>query len=206
MVSIETSPPLSFPPYQAAAIFPLPSSTTDTAPAASAPLDQVPTPDHSSPINTHTPSRQTLNSPAAPSASGFTDPDPAARLNDVVSETWCMISPSPIPDPYLPTPHLAPVLRSGYLFKRAGPDDEDGLIPLGINLISMDLSRNEPGTTQVQAKLLRDVLGMYGDLACLARLRGTEEWKSGVLPWHVAVARKARRAVSGCMKWGPRRR
>ncbi|KAL9024501.1 MAG: hypothetical protein Q9196_006471, partial [Gyalolechia fulgens] len=206
LLSIDASPPLSLPPYQAAATFPLQSSSLDTSPAASTPFDPAPTPDHSSPINTHTPNRHTLNSPSAPSASGSTDPDPAARLVDVVSETWCMISPSPIPDPYLPTPDLAPILRSGYLLKRAGTDDEDGLIPLGVNLVCTDLSRHEPGTLQVQTRVLRDVLGMYGDLACLARLRGTEEWRNGVLPWHVAAARKARKAVSGCMKWGSRRR
>lgn len=91
---------------------------------------------------------------------------------------------------------------SGYLLKRAGAGDDDGLLPLGVNLISVDLSKSEVGTKQEQEKVLREVLAMYADLACLARLRGTEEWKKGVLPWHVAAARKARRAVSGCMRWG----
>lgn len=220
MLSIDSSPPLSFPPHQSASgnnTFPLaPSSTLDnqTSPAASTPFDQVNTPDHhSSPMNTQTqtPNRNTTHtSPATPSAStGFTDPDPAARLVDVVSETWSMISPNnPIPDPYLPTPLLAPVLLSGYLLKRAGADDEDGLLPLGVNLVSTDLKtgNDEAGVSQGNEKVLRDVLGMYSDLSSLARMRGIEEWKGGVLPWHVAAARKARGAVGGCMRWGARRK
>ncbi|KAL9014680.1 MAG: hypothetical protein Q9173_000676 [Seirophora scorigena] len=199
VLSIDTNPPLAFPPKKPSITFPLPSSTMDTSPAATTPYDQVLTPDQPSPTTTHTPTRQT------PLASGFTDPDPSARLIDVVSETWCLISPCPIPDPYLLTnPLLALTSTSGYLLKRAGPDDEDGLIPLGVNLITVDLKRDDAGSKMEQEKLLREILKVYADLACLARLRGTEDWKSGVLPWHLAAARRAAGAVTGCMRWGKR--
>ncbi|KAL8922357.1 MAG: hypothetical protein Q9208_005210 [Pyrenodesmia sp. 3 TL-2023] len=202
ILSIELNPPICFPPNKPAVNFPTSAANVDTSPAATTPHEQVLTPDHSSPTATQTPNRQMYNSPAANAASGFADHDLYARLIDVVSETWCMLSPMPIPDPYLPTPHLAFVCMSGYLLKRAGAEDEDGLLPLGVNLISLDLSKNEPGTKQEQEQVLREVLTMYADLACLARLRGTEEWRRGLLPWHVAAARKARRAVIGCMRWG----
>ncbi|KAL9600262.1 MAG: hypothetical protein Q9219_003306 [cf. Caloplaca sp. 3 TL-2023] len=218
VLSMEIHPPLSFPPNRSTP-FPSLSTMTDTSPAASTPFDQVHTPDHSSPITaTHTPSRHIQNSPAAASSStsGFTEADPSARLIDVVSETWSMLSPSPIPDPYILTPHLAPILVSGYLLKRAGPEDRDGLITLGVNLVAADLvaaaslqqqQQQQQGKEKEKEKerekaVLREVLGMYGDLACLARLRGVEGWREGVLPVHVAAARKAGRGVRGCMRWG----
>ncbi|KAL8905345.1 MAG: hypothetical protein Q9207_002693 [Kuettlingeria erythrocarpa] len=202
ILSIDLDPPISFPPSRPTVSFPTSTTNVDTSPAATTPHEAVFTPDHSSPTTTQTPNRQNYNSPAANPVPGFADYDPSARLIDVVSETWCTISPMPIPDPYLPTSHLAPVCISGYLLKRAGAEDDDGLLPLGVNLVSLNLSKNEVSTKQEQEKVLREVLAMYADLACLARLRGTEEWKRGVLPWHVAAARKSRRAVSGCMRWG----
>ncbi|KAL8715726.1 MAG: hypothetical protein Q9220_000393 [cf. Caloplaca sp. 1 TL-2023] len=213
LLSITINPPLSFPPmkpnlqmpeYSAAS----PTITSPNDHAVSTP-DQLP-----SPALTTTPGRSSTNNlPGTPSAptSGFTDHDSSARLVDIVSQTWCFISPIPIPDPYLHAPHLAPVAMSGYILKRRGTDEEDGLVSLGVNLIALDVSRSsatssqktgsDNGKTQ-QEKMLREVLGMYSDLAHLARLRGTEEWKEGVLPWHVAAARKAVGAVRGCMRWG----
>ncbi|KAL8807028.1 MAG: hypothetical protein Q9200_004844 [Gallowayella weberi] len=180
-------------------------ATPESSPAAYALYDQIPTPDNSSPTVIHTPSRAAQNHPATPSAPGFSENDPSARLIDVVSKTWAMVSPTPIPDPYLGPPHLASVLGSGYLFKRAGAEDYDGLIPLGINLITTIISKPEARNCQTTLKTLREVLGMYSDLAMLARLRGLEEWKTGILPWHVAAARKARRIVTRCMRWGERK-
>ncbi|KAL8701515.1 MAG: hypothetical protein Q9201_004873 [Fulgogasparrea decipioides] len=203
MLSIDSNPPLSFPPDQPADEFPLPAATLGTSPTVSTPYDQTLTPDHSSPATFQSPTRPLGHQPTIPSASGFTDSDPSARLIDIVSDAWAVIAPGPIPDPCLPMPHLAPVIASGYLLKRAGTEEEDGLIPLGINLISSDISKTSDGGAIIRyEKFLRDVLSMYSDLATLARLRGTEEWRRGVLPWHVAAARKARIAVSGCMRWG----
>ncbi|KAL8825132.1 MAG: hypothetical protein Q9170_007916 [Blastenia crenularia] len=204
MLSSKSNPPLSFPRNNASTNLPYLSTTLDTSPPATTPLDQAHTPDHPSPMATHTPNRHVHTSP---STSTFPDPDPTARLIDVVAETWSMISPIPILDPYLPTiPPLAPVLVSGYLLKRAGSEDEDGLIPLDVNLIATDLARNEAAEQREKIKMLRSVLGMFDDLAALARLRGTEEWREGVLPWHLASARKGRRSVEGCMRWGKRGR
>ncbi|KAL8977008.1 MAG: hypothetical protein Q9177_006722 [Variospora cf. flavescens] len=171
----------------------------DTSPAATTPYDQAPTPDYSSPTSTQTPTHH------APLASGFTDPDPSARLIDIVSETWCLLAPFPIPNPSLLTAHLfAPVTMSGYLLKRAGSDDEDGLMALGVNLVSTDAKRDDAGVKTEQEEILKEVLKVYADLACLARLRRTEDWRTGLLPWHLAAARSAAGAVKGCMRWGKR--
>ncbi|KAL8951519.1 MAG: hypothetical protein Q9222_002510 [Ikaeria aurantiellina] len=192
---------------------PLHSATSPTT--TTSPNDRsVLTPDHlPSPTMMTTPGRSSTNhlpatTPSA-STSTFTDHDPSARLIDIVSETWCFISPIPIQDPYLHNPHRAPVPMSGYILKRRGTEDADGLISLGVNLIDVDVLKSKPRSTtddvKAQEKVLREMLGMYADLAHLARLRGTEEWREGVLPWHVAAARKAKEAVSKCMRWGERR-
>lgn len=51
--------------------------------------------------------------------------------------------------------------------------------------------------------LLEDVLGMYGALGALARLRKVVNAGegSGLLPWHVLAVMKARVGLLG-MKWG----
>lgn len=193
LLSTDTHPQLSFATTQP--IGPLFPPFDTSSPEAS--YDQVPTPETTrAPIGT-------------PTASGFTENDPSARLIDIVSETWAMISPIPVTDPYLPPTNLARILMSAYLLKRAGPEDADGLVPLGVNLISVDLlkqSDTSPMNTKAGEKALREVLGMYSDLATLARSRGIEVWKRGVLPWHIAAARKGKRAVRGCMRWGQRQR
>ena len=205
LLSIDTDPPLSFRNGQMTINVDLPTSPLDTTPAAFTPNDQMPTSDYPSPTVNHTLGRGARNLPFTPSATGFSDKDASARLIDIVSQTWAMISPTPGLDPYLPRQPLASVLASGYLLKRAGAEDNDGLVPLGINLIATNLTKAETGNGQTHTKTLTEVLERYSDLAMLARLRGLEEWKVGVLPWHVAAARKAKNAVIRSMRWGQRK-
>ena len=79
---------------------------------------------------------------------------------------------------------------SGYLLKRAGSRDEDGLIPVGVDIIHAQ--KDKEG-------LLREVLGMYRDLALLARVRGLVHGVNGAIPWHIAVARNASEALNSLM-------
>lgn len=44
--------------------------------------------------------------------------------------------------------------------------------------------------------LLREVLGMYRDLATLARARGTLNVQRNTLPWHIATAVRAQEMLS----------
>ena len=173
----------------------------DMSSAAFTPNEQILTPGGTSPNVNNTPSRAAQNPPATPSANGFSENDPSARLVDIVSQTWAVISPDPIPDPCKPRGQCSPILASGYLLKRAGTEDRDGLISLGINLVTIVTPKGELGDYQAQSKTLKEVLQIYSDLATLARLRGLEDWQTGVLPWHLAAARKARKAVTRCMRW-----
>ncbi|KAL8924502.1 MAG: hypothetical protein Q9172_002667 [Xanthocarpia lactea] len=205
ILSIDTDPPLSFRNGQTTINVGLPTSPLDTTPAASTPNEQMPTSDYPSPAINQTPGRGARNAPITPSATGFSDKDASARLIDIVSQTWAILSPTPGLDPYLPRQPHASVLASGYLLKRAGAEDNDGLVPLGVNLIATNLSKAEAGNGQTHAKTLTEILEMYSDLGMLARLRGLEEWRVGVLPWHVAAARKAKQAVTRSMRWGQRK-
>lgn len=205
LISIDDDPPLSCPGEQTNINARLPTSPLDESPATYTPNEQIPTPGYTGSSLNHAPGRAGRNAPATPSASGFSENDPSARLVDIVSQTWAVISPAPILDPYVPRQHLAPIMVSGYLLKRAGPEDKDGLVMLGINLVTTIVSKGETGNCEAHAKTLTEVLKMYSDLATLARLRGLEEWSAGMLPWHVAAARKARKAVTRCMVWGEKR-
>ena len=198
-ISIDTDPPLSLSSEQTGINTNFPTSPLDLC---STPNEQILTPGYPSPTVNSMPSRAGQNPPATPSASGFLENDPSARLVDIVSQTWAAISPISILDPCKPREQSSPILLSGYLLKRAGTEDRDGLISLGINLVTTITPKGEPGDRQAHRKTLTEVLEMYSDLATLARLRGLEEWQSGVLPWHVAAARKARKAVTRCIRWG----
>ncbi|KAL8840392.1 MAG: hypothetical protein Q9176_003885 [Flavoplaca citrina] len=198
-ISIDTEPTLSFSKGQMNNI--TGQNPLDISSAAFTPNEQILTPGGTSPNVNNTPSRAAPNAPATPSANGFSENDPSARLVDIVSRTWAVISPDPIPDPCKPRGQCSPILVSGYLLKRAGTEDRDGLISLGINLVTIVTPKGELGDHQAHTKTLTEVLQMYSDLATLARLRGLEDWQTGVLPWHVAAARKARKAVTRCMRW-----
>ena len=86
------------------------------------------------------------------------------------------------------------LVASGFLVKRAGPRDENGLIPLGVNLVH--------GQKPYKA-VLKEVLGMYRNLGTLARVRGVVDPVKSVLPLHVAAARKAWKALSETMRYKP---
>ena len=83
-------------------------------------------------------------------------------------------------------------LSSGYLLKRLGTRDEDGLLTCGVNLIYAQ---------RPYEALLKEVLMMYGHLATLARIRGIVDPVKSVLPWHVAAAVKAHAALEATMHW-----
>ncbi|KAL8855262.1 MAG: hypothetical protein Q9178_008086 [Gyalolechia marmorata] len=205
ILSIDIDPPLSFLNGRTTVNVGLPTSPLDTTPAVFTPNEQMPTSDYPSPTVNPTPGRGARNPPVTPSATGFSDKDASARLIDIVSQTWAMISPTPGLDPYLPRQPQASVLASGYLFKRAGAEDNDRLVPLGVNVIATNLTKAETGNGRTHTKMLTEILEMYSDLGMLARLRGLEEWRVGVLPWHVAAARKAKKAVTRSMQWGQRK-
>lgn len=89
-------------------------------------------------------------------------------------------------------PDKSTSMASGYLIKRAGPRDEDGLIPLGVDLVY----GQKPYRT-----VLKEVLGMYRNLGTLARVRRIVDPVKSVLPLHVAASRKAWKVLNETMRF-----
>ena len=85
----------------------------------------------------------------------------------------------------------SPVL-SGYLLKRMGPSDEDGLVACGLQLVHAQ---------KPCEALLREVMSMYSCLGTLARMRGIVDPIKCVLPWHVAAVMKAQAVLKSTLRW-----
>lgn len=127
--------------------------------------------------------------PSTPASASFEN-DADARLVDVTEGTWGLsVGNTLVPDV---EPEIIPSLVSGYLLKRMGARDEDGLLTCGVGLIYAQ---------RPCEVLLKEVLIMYGHLAALARIRGIVDPVKSILPWHVAAVVKAHVALEATMRW-----
>ncbi|KAL4932637.1 uncharacterized protein BDV17DRAFT_168856 [Aspergillus undulatus] len=110
-------------------------------------------------------------------------------LTDICDESWGVVLSHRLNG----TLHLTeyrPALASGYLLRRRGSTDSDGAFSMNVNL----LFTQRPSSSY--ENLLREILGMFRDLATLARVRGTRIVQSGTLPWHIATALRAQEILS----------
>ncbi|KAL4739622.1 mediator complex subunit 13 C-terminal-domain-containing protein [Aspergillus similis] len=110
-------------------------------------------------------------------------------LVDICDESWCVLLSHRLNG----TLHLTeyrPALASGYLVRRRGTTDADGAYTMNVNL----LFTQRPSTHY--ETILREIIGMYRDLATLARVRGTRIVQNGTLPWHIATAMRAQETLS----------
>lgn len=185
---MEDHPLLYFPTQDPLGIFPL-SSPRVYKSAASTPAGQAISPDQSGLVSTP----GGLPNPMTP-ASGIVEAELDVKLVDVTDESWGVILSRHFPNNLLP-PSCCRSAASGFLVKRAGTRDEDGLLPLAVDIIHMP---------KIQEGLLKELLGIYRDLAALARLRGTVHGLHGVMPWHIATAKKANEGVNKMMFWDRR--
>lgn len=199
LLTIDAHPPLQF--YQ-----PPNSSSSSSSP--------VPTTTH----DTTTPT------PLTPAADPTIMPcDPSAKLYDVSSDTWSLIFPPFLTDlspssgqgttrqVNLSLNHISTCrpLLSGYLLKRTdlspSASTTSSLLATMVHLIHTAGSggQQRTGFDNLEQGLLEDILGMYGALGALARLRRVVSAGegSGLLPWHVLAAMKARMGLLG-MRWG----
>ncbi len=122
----------------------------------------------------------------------FGDHDGDARLIDIADQTWGVVTKTRVDDLCIASDHC-PALACGYLVKRAGPRDEDGLVRMGVNVIH--------GKTP-QKPLLNAMLGWYRNLGLLARVRGIVDPVKSLVPYHVAATNKAHAAVTASMRYG----
>ena len=176
-VTIEAQPLLDFSVSNLQHAVPNPLETPENTPQAS-----VASPDISGIASTPGGAVQ-ANTP--PSHTSFGDADAEARLVDITDESWGVVMNRSVNDVCVPS-EFCPALASGFLLKRAGPRDEDGVVRMGVNIIHGQ---------KPHRPLLRTVLTMYRHLGLLARIRGIVDPLYGVAPNHVAAARNAQEAV-----------
>jgi mediator of RNA polymerase II transcription subunit 13, fungi type len=169
--------------YQAAGhpnSYATPASTpqaTTTSPEQMMPA--TPTPGGSSAMNAATPPEQGFDA----------NVDADLSLSDTTEESWMVMMPFPANQSH----HilkLRPALMSGYLIKRAGFREEDGLATMGVHLIQASSSNED---------VLEDIIRRFRGLVTLAVARGCIDRVRQCVPWHVHVALKGARALSGLM-------
>ena len=188
VIRVDTNPALRFPHSDVLNNIPLPSANPSTTPVVT-PLASTFSPDQSGLVST--PGGSMAQASAPTPTSGPFDDNAEAMLIDITDETWGLTMARGLDDPNIPTA-FCQALASGYLLKRAGPRDEDGLRSLEVNIVY---------APKPDKALLKDLLSMYRGLALLARVRGIVDPISNVLPWHIAAAKKAHAVVSGTMQW-----
>ncbi len=159
-------------------------ATPDNTPQANAPSPDI------SGLGSTTGGATQVSTP--PPNTAFGDHDGEARLIDIVDETWGVAMKTSVEDLCIVSDHCS-ALACGYLVKRAGPRDEDGLVRMEVNVIH--------GQTPVRP-LLKAVLGWYRNLGLLARVRGIADPVKGLVPYHVAATNKAHAAVTATMRYG----
>ncbi|KAJ5081590.1 hypothetical protein NUU61_009854 [Penicillium alfredii] len=135
----------------------------------------------------------TSGGPAAYNALTPTDTsletDSESVLADICDESWVAILSHRLNS----SPHLTelrPALASGYLLRRKGATDSEGVFAMAVNLI---YSQRPPASHD---NILKETLEMYRDLASLARAKGMRSVQGNTLPWHVATALRAQELLS----------
>ncbi|KAL9117165.1 MAG: hypothetical protein Q9187_006302 [Circinaria calcarea] len=178
LVTVDPSPSLYCVGGKGRNISPLDESDCYATPAAT-PLASIHALDLSSPIT---------NSGWAhhPRTSDGPDTDPKARLIDKTDETWGAVATRSYEREGAPA-----ALASGFLIKRAGPVDDDGVMIMGVSIVYAETMNDS---------LLKKILCMYRALGILAKARGATTGLN-LLPWHIAVARTARQGLNSTMQW-----
>lgn len=110
-------------------------------------------------------------------------------LMDVCDESWAAILSHRLSNSSFMTEYR-PALLSGYLLRRNGVNDNQGVVSMGLNLVHT----SRPSTAH--EAILREALGSYRDLATLARAKGTFHVQQNTLPWHIATAVKGQEILS----------
>ncbi|KAJ5845672.1 hypothetical protein N7534_009341 [Penicillium rubens] len=173
------------PPISMAMLNILSSSTPVSTPNPSA---SVASPEQSG--NAPTPTSAgpaTYNAPTPTDVSLETDSE--AVLTDICDDSWLAILSHRLNS----SPHLTefrPALSSGYLLRRKGATDGDGVFAFTVNLIY------SPRPPPSHDSVLKDTLSMYRDLGSLARAKGICSVQNNTLPWHVATALRAQELLS----------
>lgn len=169
------------PPMTTAVLNPHFSSTPVSTPNPSA---SIASPDQSG--NPPTPSA--IHSAPTPSEPAL-EPDADVVLTDISDESWTVVLSHRLNS----SAHVAdyrPALASGYLLRRKGASDSNGVHSMTVNLVY------SPRPSSHHDGVLKDILTVYRDLATLARARGMRSVRNNTLPWHIATALRGQELLS----------
>ncbi|KAL2870789.1 uncharacterized protein BJX67DRAFT_344609 [Aspergillus lucknowensis] len=145
-------------------------------------------PDHSGNVPTP-PSGANIPANATTPTDALIESESESLLTDICDESWGIVLSHRLNG----TLHLTeyrPALASGYLIRRRGVMDSDGAFTMNVNLL---YTQRPPSSYD---SLLREIIGMYRDLATLARVRGIRIVQSSTLPWHIATVVRAQETLS----------
>ncbi|KAJ5499104.1 Mediator complex subunit Med13 [Penicillium expansum] len=173
------------PPISMAMLNILSSSTPVSTPNPSA---SVASPEQSGNAATPTSAGPAAYSAPTPTETSL-ETDSEAVLTDICDDSWLAILSHRLNS----SPHLTefrPALSSGYLLRRKGATDGDGVFSITVNLIY------SPRPPASHDNVLKDTLSMYRDLSCLARAKGICSVQNNTLPWHVATALRGQELLS----------
>lgn len=145
-------------------------------------------------IATPTPSgSMPVNAPTPPEVAFEPNNEADLTVQDTTEESWSVLLPFGL-NQSQEVLRCRPAMLTGYILKRRGVRDEDGLSQLEVNLIHTSTSQSPAA----REELLKDVLGQYRGLVTLARTRGCIDPVQDVVPWHVATSIKGARVLN---KW-----
>ena len=134
---------------------------------------------------TPTPGGSGLNAPTPPDHGFDTNTDSDISLIDPTEESWSVVLPYGV-DQGRGREELHEALSSGFLVKRKGVKDEDGMVLLGVNLIHLyPVAGPSPGQNE---EALEEVIRQYRGLNALAALRGCIDKVQDCVPWHLHTA------------------
>ena len=128
-----------------------------------------------------------------------------AKVIDATEEAWSVILNNSSADLVLSDDRRHMNGLTGLLIKRAGPNDEDGVVTLQVELVSLVHSGNGGGgggkpDDDAAISLLEDTLAKFRNLALLARLRNVSDPLKEVVPIHVVAARNAHQILTKTMR------
>lgn len=139
---------------------------------------------------TPTPGGTSAINAATPPDHGFdANVDGDLALSDTTDESWMVVLPFATNQSHHIL-QLRPALTSGYLIKRAGVQEEDGFVTLGVHLVQ---------TVGPKEGAVEEIIRQLHGLVTLAVARGCIDKVKQCVPWHIAVALKGARTLSGLM-------
>ncbi|CRG84467.1 Mediator of RNA polymerase II transcription subunit 13 [Talaromyces islandicus] len=130
-----------------------------------------------------------MNAVTPTDLSASAEPDSDALLIDAHDESWAVILSHRLNNSTYITEYR-PALVSGYLLRRKGVNDSQGVAAMSVSLIHTSRPSGAYET------VLREALNSYRDLATLARAKGTLAVQHNTLPWHIATAVKGQEFLS----------